>query len=326
MKAALCKELGPPESLVLEEAPDPEPGPRQVVVDVVASAVNYPDVLMLKGQYQVRPELPFAPGGEVAGVVSAVGAEVTGWAVGDEVMAVIGSGGFAEKAVVPAGALHAVPAGMDMDTASGFLMAYGTSYHALVDRAAIRPGETLLVLGAAGGTGLTAVEIGAALGAVVVAAASSAEKLAACAERGAAFGINYSTEDLRARLKEVTGGRGPDVVYDPVGGDYAEPAFRSIAWEGRYLVIGFTGGPIPRLPLNLPLLKGAAVVGVFWGGFVARDPERSRRNVEALGEMFRSGLLGPIVTSVHPLTDAGRAIRELEDRRAVGKVVVRVRP
>lgn len=322
MRAVLCREFGPPESLTLEEVADPVPGPGQVVVAVAASAVNFPDVLMIQDRYQHKPGLPFSPGGEVAGTVAALGPGVTGWEVGRPVMALTGTGGFAERVAVPAGALMAVPEGMDLVTAAGFLTAYGTSYHALVDRGRLQAGETLLVLGAAGGVGLAAVEIGAALGAVVVAAASSAAKLATCTAHGAALTIDYSREDVRARLAELTSGKGPDVVYDPVGGDYAEAAFRSIAWEGRYLVVGFAAGPIPRLALNLPLLKGASVVGVYWGAFAARAPERNRANIERLGAMFREGALAPVVSSVHPLERAAEALSELAERRAVGKVVV----
>ena len=322
MKAVVCHEFGPPDVLRVETVPDPEPGPGQVVVDVHASAANFPDLLMLKDEYQFKPGLPFIPGGEVAGVVSGVGSGVEGVEAGGQVMALTGAGGFAEKVAVAAGALLPVPAGMDMATAAGLPTAYGTSYHALVDRAALQPGETLLVLGAAGGVGLAAVEIGAALGAVVIAAASSAAKLAACAGHGAALTVNYAEEDLRARVRELTDGRGVDVVYDPVGADLAEPAFRSIGWEGRYLVIGFAGGHIPKLALNLPLLKGASVVGVYWGAFSGRQPEDNRRNFEELDRLYQGGRLRPVVSGVYPLERAAEALEELGQRRAVGKVVV----
>lgn len=322
MKAVVCNEFGPPEVLRVETVADPEPGPGQVVVDVHASAANFPDVLMLKDEYQFKPGLPFIPGGEVAGVVSRVGPGVEGVQTGGQVMALTGTGGFAEKVVIPAGALLPVPDGMDMETASGFPTAYGTSYHALVDRAALQPGETVLVLGAAGGVGLAAVEIAAALGGVVIAAASSEAKLAACVEHGAALTVNYAEEDLRARIRELTDGRGVDVVYDPVGADLAEPAFRSIAWQGRYLVIGFAGGYIPKLPLNLTLLKGAAVVGVYWGAFTGRQAADNRRNFAELARLYGEGRLRPVVSAVYPLERAAEALEDLGQRRAVGKVVV----
>ena len=322
MRAVLCREFGGPEVLRYESVPDPEPQSGQVVIDVHAAAANFPDVLMIRDEYQFKPGLPFSPGGEVAGVVSALGPGVEGVAVGDRVMALTGSGGFAEKVAAPVRALLPLPEGMDMAMASGFPTAYGTSYHALVDRGAVQPGETLLVLGAAGGVGMSAVEIGAALGAVVIAGASSAEKLAVCAEHGAALTIDYSKEDLRARLKELTAGRGVDVIYDPVGADLAEPAFRSMAWNGRFLVIGFAGGYIPKLPMNLPLLKGASVVGVYWGAFAGREADANRRNMEALGRMFQDGKLHPVVSATYPLERAAEALEELSQRRAVGKVVV----
>lgn len=322
MKAVVCNEFGPPEVLRVETVPDPEPGPGQVLVDVHASAANFPDVLMLKDEYQFKPGLPFIPGGEVAGVVSGVGPGVEGVQTGGQVMALTGTGGFAEKVVIPAGALLPVPDGMDMETASGFPTAYGTSYHALVDRAAMQPGETVLVLGAAGGVGLAAVEIAAALGGVVIAAASSETKLAACVEHGAALTVNYAEEDLRARIRELTDGRGVDVVYDPVGADLAEPAFRSMAWQGRYLVVGFAGGYIPKLALNLTLLKGAAVVGVYWGAFTGRQAADNRRNFAELARLYGEERLRPVVSAVYPLERAAEALEDLGQRRAVGKVVV----
>ena len=322
MKASMCHEFGSPDVLRYETVPDPEPGRGQVVIDIHAAAANFPDVLMLKDQYQFKPGLPFSPGGEVAGVVSALGENVEGVTVGQRVMALTGSGGFAEKVTAPARSLHPIPEGMDMATASGFLMAYGTSYYALVDRGALQPGETLLVLGAAGGVGMSAVEIGAALGAVVIAGASSAEKLAVCVEHGAAMTIDYGKEDLRERVRELTDGRGVDVIYDPVGADLAEPAFRSIGWNGRFLVIGFAGGQIPKLPMNLPLLKGASLVGVFWGAFAGREADANRRNIETLGQMFVEGKLRPVVSAKYPLERATEALEELNQRRAVGKVVV----
>jgi NADPH2:quinone reductase len=306
----------------LEEVEDPVPGKGQIVIDVEACAVNFPDVLIIQNLYQFKPPLPFSPGAEVAGVVSAVGPEVSDVKVGDRVFASTGFGGLAEKVLTGARSAIPVPDGIDAVHASAFLYAYGTSHHALVDRAKLRPGETLLVLGAAGGVGLAAVELGAMLGATVIAAASSEEKLALCREYGAAMTINYAEEDLKERVRELTGGVGANVVYDAVGGSYSEPALRSTAWEGRFLVIGFAAGDIPRIPLNLPLLKGCDVVGVFWGSFVGREPDRHRRNVAELLSWWQAGKLRPHVSATYPLERAAEAIRALADRKALGKVVV----
>jgi NADPH2:quinone reductase len=322
MRAAILHEYGPPENLVVEEVPDPTPKPHQLVVDVHACGVNFPDVLMVQDLYQFKPALPFAPGGEISGTVSAVGADVTDWAVGDHVAAGVGTGGFAEKVVVDASRAYRIPAGVDLTAAAGFLTTYGTSYHALRDRANLQPGETLLVLGAAGGVGLSAVELGASMGATVIAAASTDEKLAVCRKFGAAETVNYTDVDLKAWLKEHTGGKGVDVVYDPVGGDLAEPALRSTGWKGRYLVIGFAGGPIPRIPLNLPLLKGCSIVGVFYGEHGTRSPHEQRQLVDELIEMLASGRIKPQVTAQFSLDDAAGALRELMDRRVIGKAVV----
>jgi NADPH2:quinone reductase len=324
MRDVLCKEFGPPESLVVEDIDPPEAGPGQVVIDVHACAVNFPDVLIIQNLYQFKPPLPFSPGAEVAGVVRGVADDVEGVRVGDRVFASPGWGGLAEQVAVAATSCVPVPEGIDLVPASAFLYAYGTSHHALKDRAALQAGETLLVLGAAGGVGLAAVELGAQMGAAVIAAASTDEKLALCRERGAAMTINYSTEDLKTRVRELTDGRGVDIVYDAVGGPYSEPALRSTAWDGRYLVVGFAAGEIPRIPLNLPLLKQCSIVGVFWGAFVGREPERHRRNVEELLELWRSGAIRPHVSATYPLERAGEAIRELADRKAQGKVVVTV--
>jgi len=325
MRAVLCKEFGPPESLVLEEVPDPVAGPGQVVIDVHACAVNFPDVLIIQDRYQFKPPLPFSPGAEVAGTVSALGDGVNGLEIGDRVFASPGFGGLAERVAAAAESCVAVPDNIDLVHASAFMYAYGTSQHALRDRADLQPGETLVVLGAAGGVGLAAVDLGALMGAVVIACASSDEKLELCREYGAAMTINYTTEDLKTRIRELTGGRGADVVYDAVGGPYSEPALRSTAWNGRFLVIGFAAGDIPQIPLNLPLLKGCQIVGVFWGSFVGREPERHRRNVEDLMELWQAGKLKPHVSSTYPLERAAEAIRELADRRAKGKVVVTVK-
>jgi NADPH2:quinone reductase len=326
VKAVLCKAFGPPESLVVEEVEDPRPGPGQVVIDVHACAINFPDLLIIQDKYQFKPQLPFSPGGEVAGVIGAVGDGVEGVAVGDRVLASTGWGGLAEKVVLDAGGAIPVPEGIDLVHASAFLYAYGTSHHALKDRAGLRAGETLLVLGAAGGVGLSAVELGTAMGAVVIAAASSEDKLELCRSYGAAMTVNYATEDLRAMVKELTGGAGVDVVYDPVGGPYSEAALRSMAWGGRFLVIGFAAGDIPRIPLNLPLLKGCSVVGVFWGAFASKEPERHRQSLRELVGWWAEGKLRPHVSSTYPLDRAAEALRELADRKAKGKVVVTVRP
>jgi NADPH2:quinone reductase len=322
MKAVVCKAYGPPESLVLEDVPDVEPAPGQVVVDVKACGVNFPDALIIQGKYQFQPPMPFSPGGEVAGIVSQVGPGVVGVAEGDRVIAVSGFGGFAEQAVADAARLIPMPDGMDFITASAFVFTYGTSHYALRDRAQLRAGETLLVLGAAGGVGLAAVELGKALGARVIAAASSDEKLAVCKEHGADDGINYATEDLKERIKQLTNGNGADVVYDPVGGPYAEPALRSTAWGGRFLVIGFAAGDIPKIPLNLALLKGCSIVGVFWGSFTMREPKRNQELMQELLSFYGAGKIKPHIYATYPLERAADAINALVNREVKGKVVV----
>jgi NADPH:quinone reductase len=322
MKAIVCKDWGPPDSLELQELADLVPGSGEVAVDVRAAGVNFPDVLTVQGKYQVRPPLPFTPGNEFAGVVRAVGAGVQGFAPGDRVIGFTRTGAFAEQVLAPAEALMPMPAGMDFDTAASITLTYGTSHHAVVDRGALRAGETMLVLGAAGGVGLAAIEIGKALGARVIAAASSDEKLAVCQAHGADVLINYSTQDLREALKEATGGLGPDVVYDPVGGPYSEPALRSIAWRGRHLVVGFAAGEIPKLPWNLMLLKGASVVGVFWGEFVKREP---KANLAAMREMLgwmAEGKLKPLVSKRYALADTAQALNDMAERKVTGKVVI----
>ncbi|MBE0550087.1 MAG: NADPH:quinone oxidoreductase family protein [Rubrivivax sp.] len=322
MRAVLCKAYGPPESLVVEERPTPAPGPGQARVAVHACGVNFPDTLIIQGNYQFKPELPFSPGGEVAGVIQALGEGVTGFAVGDRVIAATTWGGYAEEVVAEAPRLIPMPATMDFRTAAAFTLTYGTSHHALKDRAQLRPGETLLVLGAAGGVGLAAVELGKAMGARVIAAASSDDKLALCTAHGADATINYQTEDLRARIKALTGGRGIDVVYDPVGGDLSEPALRSMAWNGRFLVVGFAAGRIPSLPLNLPLLKGCAIVGVFWGAFTRHEPARNAANLQELLQWWQQGRLRPHVSAVYPLERAADALNDLLQRRVQGKAVL----
>jgi NADPH:quinone reductase len=322
MKAVLCKQWGPPESLVLEDVPPLHAGKGQVVVSVKACGVNFPDTLIVQGKYQFKPDFPFSPGGEVAGTVKEVGEGVSGVTPGDRVIAFTGWGGFAEEVLAPASKLLPMPRGMDFQVASAFVMTYGTSHHALKDRAELKSGETLLVLGAAGGVGLAAVEIGKALGARVIAAASSDDKLQVCKQHGADALINYATQDLRERIKELTDGNGVDVVYDPVGGPYSEPALRSTAWRGRFLVVGFAAGEIPKIPLNLTLLKGNAIVGVFWGEFTRREPERNRAALEELAQWFGAGKLKPLVFAAYPLAQAAQALNDMMQRKVTGKVVL----
>jgi NADPH2:quinone reductase len=322
MKAVLCKEYGPPESLVLEDVEPLKPGTGQVVISVKACGVNFPDTLIIQGKYQFKPPMPFAPGGEVAGVVKEVGEGVDTVKVGDRVIAFIGWGGFAEEVLTDATRLIPMPGSMDFTDAAAFVMTYGTSHYALKDRAQLKPGETLLVLGAAGGVGLAAVEIGKVMGARVIAAASTDEKLAVCKQHGANEVINYATGDLRVRVKELTGGEGVDVVYDPVGGNYSEAALRSIAWGGRHLVIGFTAGEIPRIPLNLPLLKSCSIVGVFWGSFMEREARHYQENIQELLSWFTQGKLKPHISATYPLEHAAQALNDVMSRKVKGKVVL----
>ncbi len=322
MRAVLCKAYGPPSSLVLEEVPDLQPGPKQVVVQVKACGVNFPDTLMIQGKYQFKPNFPFSPGSEVAGPILRVGAEVTRFKPGDRVIASVGFGGFAEEALAAENRLIPVHAGMDDVHAAAFIMTYGTSLYALKNRGHLKAGETLLVLGAAGGVGIAALEIGKAMGARVIAAASSDDKLALCREHGADEVVNYATENLRDRLRALTGDRGVDVVYDPVGGPYSEPALRSMAWEGRFLVIGFAAGEIPRMPLNLTLLKSCDIVGVFWGAFLQRDPAATKAHLAELIGLYEAGKLRPPVTATYPLARAPEALEAFMERRVKGKVVV----
>jgi len=324
MKAILCRQYGPPESLAYEDLPSPKAGPGEVVISMKAASVNFPDVLIIQNKYQVKPPLPFAPGSELAGVVKEVGEGVTRAKPGDRVVAVTGYGAFAEEVTAEAAKLIPIPEGMDFATAASFVLTYGTSHHALKNRAATTPGETLLVLGAAGGVGLSAVEIGKVLGLRVIACASSAEKLAVCREHGADEGINYATEDLRARIKELTGGKGVDVIYDAVGGPYTEAAFRSSGWRGRLLVIGFAAGDIPKIPLNLPLLMERSIVGVYWGDWTRRYPAEFAASLAELGAWFSQGKLRPHLTARFPLARAAEALRLMADRKVMGKVVVTV--
>ncbi|KRB79908.1 NADPH:quinone oxidoreductase family protein [Noviherbaspirillum sp. Root189] len=322
MKAVLCKQYGPPETLVLEDVQPLQPGPGQILISVRATGVNFPDTLIIENRYQLKPDLPFSPGAEVAGVVQAVGEGVRAFRPGERVIAVPGYGGYAEQTLAREEDTFPLPDGIDFADAAAFLIAYGTTHYALQERAALRPGETLLVLGAAGGTGLSAVEMGKLLGARVIAAASSDEKLALCREHGADELINYSREDLRQRLKELTGGRGVDIVYDPVGGSFSEAALRSMAWNGRFLVIGFTAGEIPKVALNLTLLKGCSIVGVWWGGFLRSEPERAAALTRELVEWFRQGKVRPYISKRYPLEQAAQALAEVAARKATGKIVL----
>ena len=322
MRAVVCKEFGPPESLVVENLESPSISPGHVRVRVEACGVNFPDTLIIANKYQFKPPLPFSPGGEISGVVKQVGAQVKQLKPGDRVLGAPGFGGFAEEVALDARNVVPIPDAMSFDEAAAFLFTYGTSHYALKDRGALKPGETLLVLGAAGGVGLAAVELGKAMGAKVIAAASSAEKIQVCREHGADEGIDYGTEDLKDRIKALTGGQGVDVIYDPVGGDFSEAAFRGIAWNGRFLVIGFAAGPIPRIPLNLVLLKGAQIVGVFWGSFTARDPEGHRANVAELMRWYTEGKLKPRISARYPFTRVAEALGDLAARRVKGKVLL----
>ncbi|WP_397377233.1 NADPH:quinone oxidoreductase family protein [Pseudomonas sp.] len=325
MKAVLCKAFGPAETLVLEEIASPEAKKNEVLLQVHAAGVNFPDTLIIEGKYQFKPPFPFSPGGEAAGVITAVGEKVSHLKVGDRVMALTGWGSFAEEVAVPGHNVIPVPPSMDFASAAAFGMTYGTSMHALKQRANLQPGETLLVLGASGGVGLAAVEIGKAMGAKVIAAASSAEKLAVAKTAGADELINYSESSLKDEVKRLTGGQGADVIYDPVGGDLFDQAIRSIAWNGRLLVVGFASGRIPELPVNLALLKGAAVVGVFWGAFAQRQPQDNAANFQQLFAWYGEGKVKPLVSQTFPLEQAAEAINTLGQRKAVGKVVVQVR-
>lgn len=322
MKALVCREWGPPERLSIGDVADPHAGPGEVVIDVKAAGMNFPDTLIIEGKYQFRPELPFVPGGEAAGVVSEVGEGVDGIEEGARVIAIGSSGAFAERWNVPASMVVGIPDELDFETAAGFGMTYGTAHYALVERARMARGETMLVLGAAGGVGTAAVQVGKALGADVIAAASSDEKVQFALDMGADHGINYATEDLRGRLKELTGGVGVDVVLDPVGGDMTETALRSTAWNGRLLVIGFASGTIPAVATNLALLKGASIVGVFWGSWALRDPAASQAAFGELFSMVADGSLHPTTADIRPLEAFLEAFHAFSDRTVKGKLVL----
>ncbi len=331
MRALLSKVSGGPETLELSELPDPVAGPGQVVVAVKACAINYPDVLIIEDKYQFKPPRPFAPGGEIAGTIAELGEGVTGWAVDDRVIAMIGNGGLAEKVVASAAALYRLPEGRSFAEGASLILTYGTTIHALRDRGRIAAGQTLLVLGAAGGVGLAAIELGKAFGATVVAAVSSDEKAAAAKQAGADRTMVYgrapfdkdASKALAEQFKAAVGRDGAHIIYDPVGGDYAEPALRSIAWEGRYLVVGFPAG-IPKLPLNLTLLKSCDVCGVFWGAFAARDPQANAAHIATLFELWEAGKIAPRVTETFPLERGGDAIAKMAARGAIGKLVVEI--
>jgi NADPH:quinone reductase len=322
MKAWLCETLDGIDAMRWQDVPTPQPKPGEVRIAIEAASLNFPDLLIVEGKYQFKPPLPFVPGGEYSGTVDAVGDGVTHVRVGDRVAAVGSIGGFATEACVAATHVLPLPAGMPWDDAAALAFTYGTSYHALMDRAALKPGETVLVLGAAGGVGTAAIQIAKAAGAKVIAGVSSGEKAAMCQKIGADAAINYTTQNLRDALKELTAGKGADVVYDPVGGDLAEPAFRSIAWRGRYLVVGFAAGGIPALPWNLALLKGASVVGVFWGDFVRREPKVFAKDLAQLIQWYAEGRVKPVIDCRLPMTELPAAYRRMGTRQVIGKVVM----
>jgi len=323
MRAVRIHELTGPTALRVDDVPEPAVADRHVVIDVRAAGVNFPDVLLTRGMYQFKPTPPFSPGGEVAGVVTQIGGGVTALAVGDRVAATMLHGAYAERVVVPELAVVKLPGAVSFEIGAATLLTYGTTIHALIDRAQLQAGETLLVLGAAGGVGIAAVELGALLGARVIACASTADKIAFCRAHGAHEGIDYGTEDLKARAKALTGGQGANVIYDPVGGSLAEAALRSTAWQGRYLVVGFASGDIPKIPLNLVLLKGCQIMGVFWGSFAMREPAANRAHAEQLFRWIAEGKLSPAIDEVLPFERAGEALQRLERREVKGKLVLK---
>ena len=325
MRALVCREYGPPESLVIEEHDDPVPGPGQVCIDVAAAGINFPDVLSIAGKYQVKTPTPFIPGNEAAGIVVAIGDGVTRYAVGDKVIINCTGGAFAEKCVAAVETTAPLPDDLSFEQGAGFSVTYGTSAHALRQSANLKPGETVLVLGAAGGVGITAVEIAKAMGARVIAAASSEEKLAFARSAGADEAINYSTTPLKETVRKLTDGKGADVVYDPIGGELADQAFRATAWHGRYLVIGFASGDIPRFPANIALLKEASIVGVWWGTWAMNNPELQRQNMLEMVRLVRTGKLSPRVTESYSLDKFVAAFKAITERRALGKVTLRMR-
>ena len=322
MHAWLCENPTGIDALTWKELPTPEPKAGEVLVEIKAASLNFPDILIVQNKYQIKPALPFVPGSEYAGVVQAVGEGVTHLKVGQHVACLSGTGGFGTHTIAPAALCMPLPSGFPFVDAAAFIMIYATSYHALVDRAQLKAGETVLVLGAAGGVGTSAIQIAKTMGARVIAAASTQEKCDLCTSIGADATINYSTENLREAVKTLTDGKGPDVIYDPVGGDFAEPAFRSIAWRGRYLVVGFASGPIPALPLNLTLLKGASIVGVFWGDFAKREPKANTAMMMELAQWYGQGKIKPIIDRTMPMTDLKAAYAHMGSRAVKGKLVL----
>ena len=326
MQAWICDNPTGVDALTWQTLPMPEPGPGQVLVAIEAASLNFPDLLIVQNKYQIKPPLPFVPGAEFAGTVTAVGEGVTHLKVGSKVAALSGTGGFGTHTLVSAALCMPLPAGFPAVDAAAFIMTYATSYHALIDRAALQAGETVLILGAAGGVGTAAIQIAKAAGARVIAAASSAEKCATCQKLGADATLNYSEHtpsgSLREQIKQLTGGKGPDVVYDPVGGEWAEPVFRSMAWRGRYLVVGFAGGPIPSLPMNLPLLKGASLVGVFWGEFAKREPKANAAMMQTLAQWYGQGKVKPLIHQTLPMSDVKQAYAQMSTRSVMGKLVM----
>lgn len=323
MRAVLCREFGPIESLKIEEIAAPEPSSKQVLISIKACGMNYPDILMCEGKYQAIPPFPFSPGTEVSGIIEKVGEDVRHYHVGQSVVATIWAGGLAEKVVTSEDCLRAIPEGMDLTTAAGISVTYGTSYYALKQRARLREGQTLLVLGAAGGVGLSAVELGHAMGAKVIAAASSEEKLKAAIDAGASETVNYADGQLKEKVKAITNGLGADVIYDPIGGPLFDQCMRCVAWEGRVLVIGFVQG-IPKVPTNLALLKGCEIVGVFFGDWTRRNPSGADQNLAELQQMFESKTLKPLIGKTYELEHFADALVDLRERRAIGKLVVNV--
>lgn len=322
MHAWLCENPTGVDALTWKELPTPTPGPGQVLIEIQAASLNFPDLLIVQNKYQFKPPLPFVPGSEYAGVVRAVGAGVTHLQEGQSVACLSGTGGFGTHTLAPAKLCMPLPAGFPAVDAAAFIMIYATSHHALIDRAQLKAGETVLVLGAAGGVGTAAIQIAKAAGARVIAAASTDEKCALCQRIGADATINYSKDNLREQIKALTEGKGPDVIYDPVGGDFAEPAFRSIAWRGRYLVVGFAAGPIPSLPLNLALLKGASIVGVFWGDFSRREPKHNAAMMAELAQWYAQGKVKPVIDRTMPMADLKAAYAHMGSRGVMGKLVL----
>ena len=322
MHAWLCEDPTGVDALTWKELPTPQPKTGEVLLEIKAASLNFPDILIVQNKYQMKPPLPFVPGSEYAGIVQAVGEGVTHLKVGQPVACLSGTGGFATHTIAPSALCMPLPAGFPMVDAAAFIMIYATSHHALVDRAQLKAGETVLVLGAAGGVGTAAIQIAKALGAKVIAAASTQEKCDLCKSIGADATINYSTENLRDAIKALTGGKGPDVIYDPVGGDFAEPAFRSIAWRGRYLVVGFASGPIPSLPFNLALLKGASIVGVFWGDYAKREPKANAAMMMELAQWYGQGKIKPVIDRTMPMVELKAAFAHMGSRSVMGKLVM----